>query len=437
MAFGQYLGIITGVIGAIIGGVLGGIGTYGFGAPAGAAWGFTIGSMIGGIAGQVFWPEKSDINTPPPPQPHETRLQFSSWGMAIPIQYGSGRMAGNIIYLGDIVETIERSRHRQDGVRYYEMVRTYTATFAIAFCEGPVESISRIWMNNKVIADWRTTSNPYYPVGDYGLAAANLATTIARSTAYFSVYLGSETQVADTAISTLLTAAEVPAYRGIAYIVFRDFPIGEFSGVPTIEIEVGPAELGYVTISFIDWSELDIEYVSEDPADFLTLTSDGFEVTDAYNAFTSAYSYSNPFGSAAVGKVRFHFTLSGFSGSGTDTLNMLYFTDATGSAWVSLVLGIDSVGFYIYRSGLDDSHSYSSVSFPFSRYVELDFTTAGTMVSKIYTDSGFSILEDTLTISGTGIAANPLFTYGGAAQIENASSLNYSLVVDSFGVITA
>jgi len=240
MAFGQYLGFICGVIGAIIGGVLGGIGTYGFGAPAGATWGFAIGSAIGGIAGQVFWPERADINTPPPPQPHETRLQFSSWGMAIPIQYGSGRMAGNIIYMSDIVETIERSKHRQDGVRYYEMVKTYTATFAIAFCEE-VEAILRIWVNNKVFADYRDPSSPYYPTGDAGLAAGNLITSIARQTAYFTIYYGTEVQSSDPAISALLTAAETPAYRGMCYIVFIDFPIGEFSGVPHIEIEAGPA----------------------------------------------------------------------------------------------------------------------------------------------------------------------------------------------------
>jgi len=239
MAFGQYLGFIGGVIGAIIGGVLGAVGTYGFGAPAGASWGFAIGSSIGGIAGQIFWPEKADINTPPPPQPHETRLQFSSWGMAIPIQYGSGRMAGNIIYMSDIVETIERSRHRQDGVRYYEMTKTYTATFAIAFFDGsvPPEGIARIWMNNKVIADFRDPE--LYPGGYEGLQSVNLETTIARSLVYFTIYYGSEVQSCDPTLSALLTAAETPAYRGICYIVFIDFPIGEFSGVPTIEIETG------------------------------------------------------------------------------------------------------------------------------------------------------------------------------------------------------
>ena len=239
MAFGQYLGYIVGAVGAIVGGVVG----FYSGGPAGAAYGaslgFSIGGMVGGVAGQVFWPEKTNLNFAPPPQPHETRLQISSWGAPIPIQYGSGRLAGNIIYMSDIIETIERSRHRQDGVRYYEMTKTYTATFAIAFCDGsvPPEGIARIWMNNKIIADFRDPE--LYPGGYEGLQSVNLETTIARSLVYFTIYYGSESQSCDPALSALLTAAETPAYRGICLIVFIDFPVGEFSGVPTIEIETG------------------------------------------------------------------------------------------------------------------------------------------------------------------------------------------------------
>ena len=257
MAFGQYLGYIVGVIGAVIGGV---IGTYvfpGVGTGTGALWGFSIGSMVGGVAGQVFWPEKSDINAPPPPQPHETRVQVSSWGAAIPIQYGTGRLAGNIIYMSDIVETIDRSRHRQDGVRYYEMIRTYTATFAIAFCEGPITNIARIWMNNKVIVDYRDPTADLYP-GDGELAAANLDTSIARQESLFRIYHGTEEQVDDPSISALIGASENTAYKGICYLVFIDFPIGEFSGVPNIEIEIEDQELGReieTTLDDVEWND--------------------------------------------------------------------------------------------------------------------------------------------------------------------------------------
>jgi hypothetical protein len=237
MAFGQYLGMVVGAIGAIVGAV---IGTYvfpGVGTGAGAVWGFSIGSLIGGVAGEVFWPEKTGLNLPPPPRPHETRLQFSSWGMPIPIQYGSGRMAGNIIYMSDIVETVTRSRHRQDGVRYYEMTKTYTATFAISFCEGPIEGFARMWVNNKVFFDMRDTSSIYYP-GDGAISLANIETSIARSAVFLRMYYGTEGQSCDPEIAALMTAAETPAYRGVCYIVFIDFPIGEFSGVPNIEVEV-------------------------------------------------------------------------------------------------------------------------------------------------------------------------------------------------------
>jgi hypothetical protein len=119
------------------------------------------------------------------------------------------------------------------------MVKTYTATFAIAFCEGPVPGIARIWMNSKIIADWRDPDGPYYPTGDIALASINLETTIARSIAFFSAHLGSETQTPDPALIVLLTEPDTPAYRGLFYVVFKDFPIGEFSGVPNIEVEVG------------------------------------------------------------------------------------------------------------------------------------------------------------------------------------------------------
>ena len=237
MAFGQYSGGIGAVVGGIIGGIIGTytpLGTYG-----GVTLGMSIGGAAGGIAGAVFWPEKVDPQHPIPPKPRENRVQISTYGAPIPIQYDDGRLAGNIIYMSPVVETIERSRHRQDGVRYYEMVKTYTSTFAIAFCENPnARELARIWVNGKVFVDFRDPDGPYYPALGGGYAIGNLDTSVARAEAYFTAYSGSEAQVADADISALLGAAETPAYRGTCYIVFKDFPVGEYSGIPTIEIEL-------------------------------------------------------------------------------------------------------------------------------------------------------------------------------------------------------
>ena len=227
--------------GLLIGGIIGGM----FGQPV---LGATIGGSIGGILGSVLFPEKFDVDHPTPPKPKENRTQIATYGVSIPIVYESARLAGNVIYMSPINATLTQSRHRQDGRRYYEYDMFYTATFAIAFCAGPVVGFSRIWVDNKIFADWRTSDNPYYPIGDTGLIAGNLGTTEELALAYFSTYTGTEDQTADVTLSAILGATETPAYKGICYIVFKDFPFGEFSRMPTIEIEIGNATATYSAI---------------------------------------------------------------------------------------------------------------------------------------------------------------------------------------------
>jgi hypothetical protein len=162
-----------------------------------------------------------------------------------------------------VQETVVRSRHRNDGVRYYDMVKTYTATVAVAFCEGPVPGIGRIWVNGKIFADYRDPDGPYYPAGGSLYASGNLETSIDRRAAFFRIHTGAETQGPDYTLAILLTAAETPAYRGICYIVFIDFPVGEFSGVPTFEIEISD-DIVYVnpTYQITENSEADYGWTS-------------------------------------------------------------------------------------------------------------------------------------------------------------------------------
>lgn len=243
------IGAVFTVIGAVIGTYAGG--QTALGAQAGLALGMAIGGAIGGLAGNALFPDKIDIDHPPPPQPRENSVQTSTYGASIPIVYKHARLAGNIIAMQDVQETIERSRHRQEGVRYYEMVKTYTSTFAVAFCEGPVDGISRIWINNKLWAEMRDPSSPYYPIGSTGLVFVNMDTTLARGEVYFQTYLGSESQTPDPTLESIYGAGNVPAYRGITYIVFKNFPVGEFSGLPTVEVEIGPV---IEEVDFTGWS---------------------------------------------------------------------------------------------------------------------------------------------------------------------------------------
>lgn len=223
------------VLGGVIGSMIPGVGT-----SVGIALGAAIGGALGGYIGNVLFPDKVNPNSPPPPKPHENRVQISTYGKSIPIVYESSRLSGNIIYMQPVQITLVQSKHRDNGIRYFEYTKTYTSTFAIAFCEGPVSGISRIWVNNDIFADYRDPAGEFYPAGSTALASANLATSIAREEVYFTIYTGTEIQDSDPSISAILGATETPAYRGIVYIVFKDFPVGEFTGIPQIEVEIGP-----------------------------------------------------------------------------------------------------------------------------------------------------------------------------------------------------
>ena len=403
MAFGQYMGIIGTVVGGVIGAVLS---PYTGGSSI--AVGMAIGGALGGIAGQVFFPEKGDINAPPPPQPHETRQQISTYGAAIPIQYGSGRMSGNSVRMSPVVETIVRSRHRQDGVRYYEMVKTYTATFAMCFCEGPVPGVARIWVNGKIFADFRDPNGPYYPTGSTALASANLDTSIARSEAFFSIYLGSETQEPDAALVALFGAAAVPAYRGRCYIVFIDFPVGEFSGIPKIEIEVTELiELeSWANIDFTDgWSEADSDA-------FLSATAAKAQIT-ALGSNQEAQLYKYPDPDIGPSTFRFSFTVTALGGSSQfQIIYMLTLRDAVNGVNVRVSIDVSHADIELKLEApsgpSSDSHVYS-FALPFTRYVKLSFPGAGQAQLEIYTDAAYSVLEDTLTITPTGQPAAPTF----------------------------
>jgi len=431
MALGQYSGGIGAIAGAIVGGI---VGYYtGYGAYQGAMIGASLGGMAGGVAGSVLWPEKINPDFPPPPQPNENRTQISTYGTPIPIVYASSRLAGNIIYMSDINNTVVRSKHRQDGVRYYEIVQTYTSTFAVAFCEGPVTGIARIWLNGKIFVDFRDPSGPYYPSGSTALASGNLDASIALSQVFFSIYFGTETQTSNAAISAILGAADTPPYRGICYIVFIDFPVGEFSGVPTVEVEIGevdeivngspgstvPAEV-WNAIGFTDWTEIDF-------ANDMTVGASEVTLSGAGNgALCIAYRIT-AFGQMV--QVRGSFTITALDGANYQEVDILQLQDGgANTVYIRANINATAVGLYLLDAIGSDSHSYTGVSYPFTRYYKLVITGIGTAELRIYTDSGYTTLEDTLYITNTGMSATPSIAYAAVGDINALEETNRSLL---------
>ncbi|MCH8517962.1 MAG: phage tail protein, partial [Cyclobacteriaceae bacterium] len=98
---------------------------------------------------------------------------------------------------------------------------SYRASFAIAFGEGPADQVLRIWADGKLILD-RT-----------GSAAVSAKTFRLR------FYPGDETQLPDPAIVAQEGAGNVPAHRGLCYLVFEDVDLTDFGNrIPQITAEI-------------------------------------------------------------------------------------------------------------------------------------------------------------------------------------------------------
>lgn len=210
--------IVLGVVGAVVGFVGSG------GNPMGAQLGFMIGSSIGGyIDGRrnpviTFGPRLSDL-----------KVMSSAYGVRIPIIYGTIRIATQVFWSTPLNERSHTDGSGKGGGSPSQKTVTYTydTSLACLICEGPIEGVTRIWMNNELVYDTTPNATP-----DQILANDTLAASI-------RVYTGSTTQAKDPTIVAADGDANTPAYRGVAYIVFDLLQLEKFGNhIPNIEVEV-------------------------------------------------------------------------------------------------------------------------------------------------------------------------------------------------------
>ena len=126
-------------------------------------------------------------------------------------------IGGNIIWATDFrEETKTTTQGGGKGGGGGGKVKTteyfYYASFVVALCEGLITGIGRIWADGKLLdtagITWR-----WYP--------------------------GDEAQTADPFIAARMGAANTPAYRGTAYAVFEDLPLGNYGNrIPQLSFEV-------------------------------------------------------------------------------------------------------------------------------------------------------------------------------------------------------
>lgn len=178
-----------------------------------------VGGYLGGFVDRSIFGGKARINQEGP-RLNDLMVQASSYGKAIPLIYGNSRIAGNIIWSRPIQEHVTTTTQSSGGgkgggggsVETTTTSYTYTASIAVAICEGPITEVVRVWADAKQL----------------DLTQGN-----------YTLYLGNETQLPDTYIASFFPAGQTPAYRGMAYVVIKDFPLGDYGNrIPNFTFEV-------------------------------------------------------------------------------------------------------------------------------------------------------------------------------------------------------
>ncbi len=193
-----------------------------------------IGAAIGAIAGTVI--DRTLIGGPninrEGPRLTDLAVQNSSFGEALPLVYGTVRLAGNIIWSRGLIE--RRSDQTQGGGKGGSVTTTtysYYASFAVALAGHDIADIKRIWADGKLL---RTADGTLLPGGQLRL------------------YKGDEDQMPDSLIEAAVGLAYAPAHRGMAYAMFEDLPLADYANrIPNLTFEVQAGTTADVNVSQI------------------------------------------------------------------------------------------------------------------------------------------------------------------------------------------
>lgn len=139
-------------------------------------------------------------------------LMGAGEGTAIARCWGRMRLPGHVIWASDFVETQRKAGGGKGAPQPSTINYSYAVSLAIGLCEGEILGVGRIWADGREIS------------------ANGLD---------MRVYPGSETQMADPAISAANPLGIVPAYRGLAYVVLENLSLEPFGNrVPQFAFEV-------------------------------------------------------------------------------------------------------------------------------------------------------------------------------------------------------
>lgn len=177
----------------------------------GQAIGGPVGAVIGASLGRVV--DQRVVSGLEParqrgPRLETLRVQGSAEGAPMACVFGRARVTGQVIWAARFLEGRRTSSAGKSGPRTVEY--DYSLSFAVALCEGEVDGIGRVWADGQ-------------PMDLSGVT--------------MRLHRGGVGQTSDPLIEAVEGAA--PAYRGTAYVVFEDLPLGPYGNrLPQLGFEV-------------------------------------------------------------------------------------------------------------------------------------------------------------------------------------------------------
>ena len=140
------------------------------------------------------------------------RLTTANEGAAIGQVFGAMRTSGQVIWASRFLEDTTTTGGGKGTGSPAVTEYSYSVSLAIALCEGEISRVGRVWADG---------------------------VEVAKDTLNMRVYRGTADQTSDPKISAVEGAENAPAYRGVAYVVMEDLPLGPFGNrVPQFSFEV-------------------------------------------------------------------------------------------------------------------------------------------------------------------------------------------------------
>ncbi|MEJ5216843.1 glycoside hydrolase/phage tail family protein [Cognatishimia sp. D5M38] len=221
--------LLLSAAGAAVGGMLGGS-VLGLSSVA-------IGRFVGGVLGNAIDQRIMGAGSRTIETGRIDRYRITGTGEGRPIArlYGKQRIGGHVIWATEFEEHVTTSgggggKGRPAGPTVQQF--SYSVSLAIALCEGEITGVTRIWADGEEIA----------------MRDLNMR-----------VYTGSDTQLPDPKIEAVEGLNTVPAYRGLAYVVFEDLALEGFGNrIPQFSFEVSrPSPRAQ------EWAEVEPSYATQ------------------------------------------------------------------------------------------------------------------------------------------------------------------------------